>query len=202
MRLWKEAPWIVESVELEALDSSREMLRGLIHRNSFLSLCIIKSNTATSECCHQLQQGSLVPMHCKYSGEESSYSYKRSYQMNLLHKICKETNKIHSEIWGSHRVDYKWYCILGYDVAGPQSDWDRIRARLWYFCSQTSKRTQCCWQQVWSLLIKHSSKQQLVHRDHTSLNCMVANVLQGLAPLRDKLQSGVHCAVTVEMLFC
>jgi hypothetical protein len=110
---------------LRLCDISREMWRGLIHRNSLLGLCILKSSTATSECCHQLQQGSLVPMHCKFSGEESSYSYVRLYQMNLLQKICKESKKIHREIWGSHSGDYERCCVLGHDVARPKSDWYR-----------------------------------------------------------------------------
>jgi hypothetical protein len=45
--------------------------------------------------------------------------------MNLIQKICKETNKIHGEIWGSHSGDYERYCVLGYDVTRPKSDWGR-----------------------------------------------------------------------------
>ena len=48
--------------------------------------------------------------------------------MNLLQKICKETNTIHREILGSHRGDYERYCVLGYDVARPKSDWDKTGA--------------------------------------------------------------------------
>jgi hypothetical protein len=86
----------------------------------------------------------------KVSTEESSYFYVRSYQMNSLQKQCKETQNS-ARFWVL-TVVIEWYCVLSYDVARPNSYWDRTGAWLWYFCSHTSKITQCLWPQLWSLL--------------------------------------------------
>lgn len=123
--------------------------------------------------------------------------------MDLLQKKCRKTNKIHSEIWCSHSGDYEGYCVLGYDVARTDTDWEL--GHDFGISVHKHLKDQSAGDNYGLFKKRYLSKKHLVHRDHTSPNCMVANALQGLAPLYDKMQSGMHCAVTgglLEMLCC